>query len=107
MQAALSTTVASTAPVADGLPVPPTPKAAVAVAKPAELPNPVEAATTNPVEPATTNPTEPAAVAAVETPAVVKPVPKPAKLAATSLEPGTWVMVANQLVPIPKQKPKQ
>jgi hypothetical protein len=60
-----------------------------------------------PDEAAAAKPVDPAAVAEVATPAVVKPVPKPAKLAATPLEPGTWVMVANQLVPIPKQKPKQ
>lgn len=97
VQATLTTTVASTAPVADGLPVPPTLPAAAA--------NPVEPA--KPDEAAAAKPVDPAAVAEVATPAVVKPVPKPAKLAATPLEPGTWVMVANQLVPIPKQKPKQ
>ena len=107
VQAALPTTVASTAPVADGLPVPPTPKVAVAAAKPVEPAKPVEVAAVKPVEPAATKPAESAAVAEVTTPAVVKPVPKPAKLAATSLEPGTWVMVENQLVPIPKQKPKR
>jgi hypothetical protein len=89
------------------LPVPPTPKAAVVAAKPVEPAKPVEVAAVKPVEPAATKPAESAAVAEVTTPAVVKPVPKPAKLAATSLEPGTWVMVENQLVPIPKQKPKR
>ena len=97
VQGALSTTVASTAPVADGLPVPTT--------LPAVAVKPVEPAAPSAV--AAAKPAEPAAVAEVSTPAVVKPVPKPAKLAATSLEPGTWIMIANQLVPIPKQKPKQ
>jgi UPF0755 protein len=104
VQTALPTTVASTAPVEDGLPVPSTPKAAVAVAKPVEPAKPDDVAGAKPSEPAAVAAVE---APAVETSAVVKPVPKPAKLAATSLEPGTWVMVANQLVPIPKQKPKQ
>ena len=78
-QAVLPTTVASTAPLADGLPTP-------AVPKPAELAKPVEVA--------------------AATPEVVKPVAKPAAVK-EALKPGTWVMVANQLVPIPKQKPKQ
>ena len=84
VQAALPTTVASTEPVKDGLPTPPTPPVAVAVATPAE----------------------PAQVETAD-PAVVKPIAKPADLTATPLKPGTWVMVENQLVPIPKQKPKR
>ena len=97
-QAALATTVASTAPVPDGLPVPPTPPASAVVAvETPETPKPVEAAAADPVAIAET----------AETSAVVKPVPKPAPLASSSLQPGTWLMVANQLVPIPKQKPRQ
>ena len=88
VQATLPTTVASTEPVKDGLPTPPTPPAAVAAAKPVE-PVPAEAASE------TANS------------AVVKPIAKPADLTATPLKPGTWVMVENQLVPIPKQKPKR
>ncbi|MEQ1524691.1 MAG: endolytic transglycosylase MltG, partial [Aestuariivirga sp.] len=98
---ALPTTVASTAPVEGGLPVPPTPPAPVVVAKPPEPAPPVEVAAVVPAEP-------PAVVETSSTSAVIKPVVKPTKLsAAASLEPGTWLMVANQLVPIPKQKPRQ
>lgn len=100
VEATLPTTVASTAPVQDGLPVPPTPRAAVAVAKPAEPVPPVEVAVAVPAEPAAVAETS-------STSTIIKPVAKPTKLAASSLEPGTWLMVANQLVPIPKQKPKQ
>jgi UPF0755 protein len=97
VQATLPTTVASTAPVQDGLPVPPTPPAAVLAATPAEPPKPVEVAAT-----------DPAAVTEGAAPStIVKPVPKPARSAVSSLQPGTWLMVANQLVPIPKQKPRQ
>ena len=95
-----ATTVASTAPVEGGLPVPPTPPAAVTVAKPADPAPPVEVAVATPAEP-------PAAAETSSTSAIIKPIDKPAKLAASSLEPGTWLMVANQLVPIPKQKPRQ
>ena len=96
----LQTTVASTAPVEGGLPVPPTPPAPAVAAKPAD-PAPS-------VEVAAVAPAEPDAVAEVSsTSATITPVPKPVKLAAGALEPGTWLMVANQLVPIPKQKPRQ
>ena len=87
-QPAPPTTVASTAPIKDGLPTPPTPAAAKLV----EPAKPVEVAAVTPE---------------VATPAVVKPVAKPANPADGQLKPGTWVMVANQLVPIPRQKPKQ
>ena len=101
VEATLPTTVASTAPVEGGLPVPPTPPAPVAVAKPAEPAPPVEVAVAVPAEP-------PAAAETNSTSAIIKPIAKPTKLAAaTSLEPGTWRMVENQLVPIPKQKPRQ
>jgi UPF0755 protein len=96
---ALPTTVASTAPVEGGLPVPPTPQAPAAAAKPADPAPPVEVAAVAPAEPP--------AVAETGSSATITPVPKPAKLAASALEPGTWLMVANQLVPIPKQKPRQ
>lgn len=96
----LPTTVASTAPVEGGLPVPPTPPASVVAAKPADPAPPVEVAVAAPAEP-------PAVAETSSTSAIITPVPKPVKLAASSLEPGTWLMVANQLVPIPKQKPRQ
>ncbi|MDP1699772.1 MAG: endolytic transglycosylase MltG [Aestuariivirga sp.] len=96
----LPTTVASTAPVEGGLPVPPTPPVPVAVAKPADPAPPVEVAVAAPAEP-------PAVAETSSTSAVITPAPKPVKLATSSLEPGTWLMVANQLVPIPKQKPRQ
>jgi UPF0755 protein len=97
----LPTTVASTAPVEGGLPVPPTPPAPAAVAKPPEPAPPVETAVAVPAEP-------PAVAETSSTSAIITPVPKPVKLAAAaSLEPGTWLMVANQLVPIPKQKPRR
>ena len=97
---ALPTTVASTAPVEGGLPVPPTPPAAVVVAKPADPAPPVEVAVATPAEPLAVAETS-------STSAIITPVPKPAKPGAPSLQPGTWLMVANQLVPIPKQKPRQ
>lgn len=98
---ALPTTVASTAPVEDGLPVPPTPPPTpVVVETPAAPAPPVEAAVAVPADP-------PAAAEPSSTSAIITPVPKPVKVAASSLEPGTWLMVANQLVPIPKQKPRQ
>lgn len=98
---ALPTTVASTAPVQDGLPVPPTPPPTpVVVATPPEPAPPAEVAVAPPPE-------TPAVAETSSTSAIITPVPKPAKLAASALEPGTWLMVANQLVPIPKQKPRQ
>jgi hypothetical protein len=54
-----------------------------------------------------TPPETPAVAETSSTSAIITPVPKPVKLAASALEPGTWLMVANQLVPIPKQKPRQ
>jgi UPF0755 protein len=97
----LQTTVASTAPVDGGLPVPPTPPPTpVVVEKPAEPVPPVEVAIAAPAEP-------PLAAETSSTSTIIKPIAKPGKLAASSLEPGTWLMVANQLVPIPKQKPRQ
>jgi UPF0755 protein len=97
VQATLPTTVASTAPVQDGLPVPPTPRVAVAAVSPSEPPKPVNVSATDPA----------AAAEAAAPSAIIKPVPKPAKSAVSSLQPGTWLIVANQLVPIPKQKPRQ
>jgi len=93
----LPTTVASTAPVEGGLPVPPTPPAQAVAAKPADPALPAEVTTTEP----------PATAETSSTSATITPVPKPVKLAASALEPGTWLMVANQLVPIPRQKPRQ
>jgi hypothetical protein len=60
-----------------------------------------------PVEVAAVKPVETTVTIEAEKPAIVKPIAKPANLAGVALKPGTWVMVANQLVPIPKQKPKQ
>jgi UPF0755 protein len=95
------TTVASTAPLEGGLPVPPTPPPTpVVVETPADPAPSVDVAAVAPAEP-------PAAAETSSTSAIITPVPKPAKLAAASLQPGSWLMVANQLVPIPKQKPKQ
>jgi UPF0755 protein len=97
-QAALVTTQAPTEVVVDGMPTPPTPKAPEPVAEAApEPPKPVETAA------ATPEPPKPAEVA--------KPVPaaKPVEVAEadTPLKPGSWIKVANKLVPIPKQKPKK
>jgi UPF0755 protein len=99
VQAALPTTVAATEPLKEAMPTPPTPPAVVAAPKPAVPAKPVEVAAVKPVE--TT------ATIEAEKPAIVKPIAKPANLAGVALKPGTWVMVANHLVPIPKQKPKQ
>jgi len=84
-------------------PTPPTPPAALASTKPVEPVKPVEPAKA--AEPAKAV----AAVATPEvvTPGIVKPVPKPVISADAPLKPGTWIMVADQLVPIPRQKPKQ
>ena len=95
-----ATTVASTAGVVGGLPVPPTPPATPVVTNPANPAGPAEAAVAAPAQPD-------AAPETSSTSAIITPVPKPVKLAASALEPGTWLMVANQLVPIPKQKPRQ
>ncbi len=99
---ALPTTVASTAPVEGGLPVPPTPPPTpVVVENPAAPAPPAEVAVAVPADP-------PAAAETSSTSAIITPVPKPTKLAAAAaLERGTWLMVANELVPIPKQKPRQ
>ena len=50
VQATLTTTVASTAPVADGLPVPPTQRVPAAAANPVEPAKPDEAAAAKPVD---------------------------------------------------------
>ena len=102
-QASLQTTKASTESVPDGLPTPPTPPvppAVVAAVQPAVPTKPVEVAAANPVG---------SAPAAPETTtlSIVKPIAKPANLGAATLKPGTWILVANQLVPIPRQKPKR
>ncbi len=110
-QASLQTTITSTESVPDGLPTPPTPPmppAVVAVAQPAVPANPVEVAAANPVEVAAAKPVESApATPETTTPSIVKPIAKPANLGAATLKPGTWILVANQLVPIPRQKPKR
>ena len=92
-QAAMITTEAPTEVVVDGMPTPPTPKPPVVAAAPAVDP-------AKPVEPA---------VAAPAVPAPEAPAAKPVETAEAdvTLKPGTWVKVANKLVPIPKQKPKQ
>lgn len=102
-QASLQTTITSTESVPDGLPTPPTPPmppAVVAVAQPAVPAKPVEVAAANPVESAPATPE-------ATTPSIVKPIAKPANLGTATLKPGTWILVANQLVPIPRQKPKR
>jgi len=93
------TTVASTAGVEGGLPVPPTPPASPVVTNPVTPAAPAEVAAAAPAPPD-------AAAETSSTSAVITPPPKPVTLAASALEPGTWLMVANQLVPIPKQKPR-
>jgi UPF0755 protein len=98
-QAAVVTTEAPTEVVVDGMPTPATPKApAVEAAAPAEPAKPAETAAVTPE------------VAKPE--AVAKPVPAakpadPAAVADAPLKPGTWIKVADQLVPIPRQKPKK
>ena len=99
-QAVLPTTVASTEPIKGGLPTPPTPPAVVVAATKPHVP-------AKPVVIAGVESVETTASPGATTPAIVKPVAKPASLAETPLKPGTWIMVANQMVPIPKQKPKQ
>jgi UPF0755 protein len=94
-----ATTVASTAGVEGGLPIPPTPPASPVASNPVTPEAPAEVAVAAPAPPD-------AAAETSSTSAIITPVPKPVKLAASALEPGTWLMVANQLVPIPKQKPR-
>ena len=79
----LPTTVASTAPVQDGLPVPPTPPAPVAAATPADPAPPVEVAVATPPE-------TPAVAETGSTSAIITPVPKPVKVPPrrSSPEPG-------------------
>ncbi len=104
-QVALQTTEAPTEVVVDGMPVPATPPAAPEAAAPAAEPvTPVEPA--QPVEVA--KPVEPAKPPAeAEKPAEVAAVAEAPVVEEKPLKPGTWIMVENQMVPIPKQKPKQ
>ncbi len=96
-QAAVITTEAPTTVAGDGLPVPAAAKlATVAAAAPAE---PAVAAVKQP---------EAEKPAEAAKPAEVTPPEAPKDEAADKpLKPGTWVKVANQLVPIPRQKPKR
>ncbi len=105
-QAALVTTEAPTEVVVDGMPTPPTPKAVEPVAEaPQETPP-------EPAKPAETAPATPAVTPEPPKPVIAeKPVPAPTPVetaeADIPLKPGTWIKVANKLVPIPKQKPKK
>ena len=98
-QAAVITTEAPTEVVVDGMPTPVTPAA--------PAPPAAEVATTEPAKPAEVAVVKPEAAKPAE---VVKPVAKPAIAAAAvdvPLKPGSWIKIADQLVPIPKQKPKK
>lgn len=105
-QAAVVTTEAPTEVVIDGMPTPATPKPAVPPAAPNQsasaVPQPDSA--TSAQEPAL-----PAAPAAPAPPAAATPTPAADQgvAAATVLQPGTVVKVADRLVPIPRQKPKK
>jgi UPF0755 protein len=82
-QVAVLTTEAPTEVVVDGMPTPVTPK--VSEADPAVTP-------LEPAKPvAETKPVEPPTPTAVDVP----------------LKPGTWIKLADRLVPIPRQKPKK
>jgi UPF0755 protein len=100
-QSAIVTTEAPTEVVVDGMPTPASPKAEEANAAPAK---PAETAAAAPVP-------DPAPVAAK--PAAAEKAANAAKAedaaAADSkpLKPGSWVKVADRLVPIPRQKPKK
>jgi UPF0755 protein len=99
-QVAVVTTEAPTEVVVDGMPTPATPK--VAEADPAVTPEVV-----TPLEPA--KPVAEAKPAESTTPvAEAKPV-EPAKstVVEAPLKPGSWMKVADRLVPIPRQKPKK
>ncbi len=98
---ALPTTVASTAPVEGGLPVPPTPPPAARSG--GKTSGPCTASGSGRCSPRGTS----CGGGNQFNLRHHKAGSKASKLAASSLEPGTWLMVANQLVPIPKQKPRQ
>lgn len=100
-QAALVTTEAPTEVVVDGIPTPPAPAARVAA-----VPAAGAAAPAAPAEPA--EPVAPVAAApeVAKPAAATKPV-VPATAADAPLKPGSWIKVADQLVPIPRQKPKK
>jgi UPF0755 protein len=98
-QSAIVTTEAPTEVVVDGMPTPAAPKAEEANAAPAK---PAETAAAAPVP-------DPAPVAAK--PSTTEKAANAAKDAAAAdskpLKPGSWVKVADRLVPIPRQKPKK
>ena len=113
-QAAIVTSEAPTEVVVDGLPVPPAAanaptKAATEqqagtpvpdpVAKPTETASTMPAPHVKPAEAANASP-EPIKPKIAET----KPTPEPSDV---PLKPGSWIKVADQLVPIPRQKPKK
>lgn len=92
-QAAMLTSEAPTEAVADGIPIPPSPPAAVAATQAVDPAKPVE-------------PADPSAVPVVPAPVVVAPA-EPQAPAEVELKPGSWIKIADRLVPIPKQKPKK
>jgi UPF0755 protein len=106
-QAAVVTTEAPTEVVVDGMPTPSTPK-------PAPTPEATDQAASAVPQPdaATSSQQPPAAVATAPAPAPTAETPAAAPADAavattTVLQPGTVVKVADRLVPIPRQKPKQ
>ncbi len=89
-QVALLTAEAPTEVVVDGMPAP----ATASVDAPAD--------TLKPEDVAAAKPEEPAPAPKIEASIEAEPQPEPKD----SLKPGTWVIVADRMVPIPKQKPK-
>ncbi len=99
-QVALLTAEAPTEVVVDGMPAPAaTPAATASVDQPADTLKPEDVAAAKPEDVAPAKPKEPALAPKIE--ASIEPEPEDV------LKPGTWVIVADRMVPIPKQKPKQ
>ncbi len=99
-QVALLTAEAPTEVVVDGMPAPAaTPAATASVDQPADTLKPEDVAAAKPEDAAPSKPEEPALAPKIE--ASIEPEPEDV------LKPGTWVIVADRMVPIPKQKPKQ
>jgi hypothetical protein len=76
-----------------------TPAATASVDQPADTLKPEDVAAAKPEDAAPAKPEEPALAPKIE--ASIEPEPEDV------LKPGTWVIVADRMVPIPKQKPKQ
>jgi UPF0755 protein len=113
-QAALVTTEAPTEVVVDGMPTPPAPAKGTApatsgaAAAPAAEPVTPEVAA-KPVTTATATAPDAASQAVAAKPAAAKPAAPAAPVATADapLKPGSWIKLADQLVPIPRQKPKK